>query len=69
MLPGVNLIACSNFARLEMPRVATVRLLARFHFVQTLHKAHAQSGHAARMNEMTWTQFVRNAHRLVFNIR
>ena len=69
MLPGVNLIGCSNYARLEMPRVATVHLLARFHFVQSLHKAHARSRHAAGMNEMTWTQFMRNAHRLVFKIR
>jgi hypothetical protein len=69
MLPGVNSIGCFNYARLEMPRVATVRLSARFHFVQSLHNARAQSCQAAGMNEMTWTQFVRNAHRLVFKIR
>lgn len=69
MLPGVNLIGCSNYSRLEMPRVATVRPLARFHCVQSLHKAHARNCHAAGLNEIPWKRFVRNAHRLVFKIR
>jgi hypothetical protein len=69
MLPGVNLIGDCNCVRLEMPRVATARLSARFHFVQSLHNARAQCCQAAGMNKMTWTQFVRNAHRLVFKIR
>jgi hypothetical protein len=69
MLPGVNLIGGFNFARLEMPKVATARLSARFQFVQLLHNARAQSCQTAGMNEMTWTQFVRNAHRPVFKSR
>jgi len=68
MLTGVNLIGCSTFASLEVPMLVAIPPLARFHFVQSLRKALAQSCQAAGMNEMTWTQFVRNAHRLVFEI-
>jgi hypothetical protein len=42
---------------------------AQFYFVQSLHKARVQSGHDAAMNEKTWLLSVRNAHRLVSNIR
>jgi hypothetical protein len=69
MLPGVNLIGCSNYARLEVQMLVATSPLARLHFVQSLHNARAQSCQTAGMNEMTWTQFVRNAHRLVFKIR
>jgi hypothetical protein len=51
MLPGVNLIGGFNFACLDMPKVATARLSARFHFVQSLHNARAQSCQTAGMND------------------
>jgi hypothetical protein len=65
----VNLIGYSDYARLEVQMLVATSPLARLHFVQSLHNACAQSCQATAINEMTWTQFVRKAHHLVFKPR